>query len=109
MIWTIFVHLRATPGWLRLTPTERDAIAAESLAQALADERVTMRFYDAEAFSGLASDIAVFETSDMLAYYFTMERLRNTPLISAPYFDVVSITPALENGFRAFQQAEAGA
>lgn len=109
MTWTIFVHLRATPAWLRLPPAERDTIAAECLAEALVDDRVTMRFYDAEAFSGAASDIAVFETSDMLAYYFTMERLRNTPLISAPYFEVVSITPALENGFRAFQQAEAGA
>ena len=109
MTWTIFVLLRATPAWLRHSPAERDAIAAECLAAALVDDRVTLRFYDAEAFAAPCSDLAVFETTDLQAYYFVMERLRSTPLISAPYFEILSILPALENGFRRFQQAEAAA
>lgn len=106
MTWTIFVTLRATPQWLQHPPEERDRIASECLAEVITDKRVTMRFFDAEAFCGECSDVAVFETTDMLAYYFTMERLRNTALISAPYFEIVSIIPAVENGFRLFQQAE---
>jgi hypothetical protein len=106
MTWTIFVTLRATPLWLQLTPVDRDVIALECMAEVMTDQRVTMRFFDAEAFCGECSDVAVFETTDMLAYYFTMERLRNTALISAPYFEIVSIVPAVENGFRLFQQAE---
>lgn len=106
MTWTIFVTLRATPQWLQHTVEERNRIAADCLGEVMVDDRVTMRFFDAEAFSGECSDVAVFETTDMLAYYFTMERLRNTALISAPYFQIVSIIPAVENGFRLFQQAE---
>jgi hypothetical protein len=52
--------------------------------------------------------VAVFETTDMQAYYFVMERLRNTALLSVPYFEIISIIPAMENGFREFQRAEQG-
>ncbi|MGB3246499.1 MAG: darcynin family protein [Sulfitobacter sp.] len=85
---------------------DRDSIANDCLGQALVDERVAMRFYDAEAFSAACSDIAVFETTDMQAYYFAMERLRNTALISEPYFEIINIIPAIEDGFQTFQQAE---
>ncbi|MGZ9810270.1 darcynin family protein [Pseudoroseicyclus sp. H15] len=108
MTWTIFVTLLATPLWLKHSQEERDRIASDSLGQALVDDRVTMRFFDAEAFCATCSDVAVFETTDMLAYYFVMERLRNSPLVSTPYFEIVSIIPALENGFQAFHQAEQG-
>jgi len=108
MKWTIFVNMRATPAWLRQSPGERDRIAAACLGTAMVDDRVTMRFYDAEAFSGYCSDVAVFETIDMQAYYFVMERLRNTALLSVPYFEIISIIPAMENGFREFQRAEQG-
>lgn len=106
MKWTIFVIMTATPQWLALSMEDRDTIANDCLKQALVDDRVTMRFYDAEAFSGTCSDIAVFETTDMQAYYFVMERLRNTALMSKPYFEVVNIIPAIEDGFQIFQQAE---
>jgi hypothetical protein len=108
MTWTIFVTLNATPQWLQHPPEERDRIASECLSEVMVDGRVSMRFFDAEALCGTCSDVAVFETTDMMAYYFTMERLRNTALISAPYFEVVSIIPAVENGFRLFRQSEEG-
>lgn len=106
MNWTIFVSLRATPRWLSLSLEERDQIATSCLGQAMTDERVKMRFYDAEAFSGTCSDLAVFETDDMVSYYFVMERLRNTPLLAEPYFEIIDIIPSLENGFQAFQKSE---
>lgn len=81
-------------------------IAQDCLNQSLTDERVRMRFYDAEAFSGTCSDLAVFETTDLQAYYFVMERMRSTPLFCVPYFDVIDILPAIENGYQTFQQAE---
>lgn len=108
MKWTIFVLLRATPAWLSHTMEERNSIADACLGQALVDEGVAMRFYDAEAFCGTCSDLAVFETTDLQAYYFTMERLRNTDLISTPFFEIVDIIPAIEGGFQAFQKAEKG-
>lgn len=106
MTWTIFMLLRATPHWLSHTMSERESIAQDCLAQAGLGDQVSMCFYDAEAFSGTCSDVAVFEASDLAAYYFVIERLRNTPLFGKPYFDVLDIIPTLENGHRAFQQAE---
>ncbi len=106
MNWTVFVLLRATPQWLSHTMEERNAIASEWLGEAMTDARVQMQFYDAEAFSGRCSDVAVFETEDLQAYYFTMERLRNTTMIAKPYFDIVDIIPAIKDGFQTFQQAE---
>lgn len=106
MTWTIFVLLKATPQWLAHSIEQRASIANDCLHHSMTDDRVTMRFYDAEAFSGTCSDLAVFETTDLQAYYFVMERVRSTPMFSAPYFEVIEIIPAVENGYQSFQQAE---
>ncbi|UZD92412.1 darcynin family protein [Cognatishimia activa] len=107
MTWTIFVLLKVSTEWLSLSDDMRGEIADTSLREALVDDRVTMRFYDAEAFAGRCSDIAVFEASDLQAYYFVMERLRSSALIAKAYFEVIDIFPALENGHQAFQKAKA--
>jgi len=106
MTWTVFVLLRATPDWLAQSEQDRETISQSCLGQAMVDDRVTMRFYDAEAFSAPCSDVAVFETRDLGAYYFVMERLRSTALFSTPYFEVIQIIPAIEDGHRVFQQTE---
>jgi hypothetical protein len=36
-----------------------------------------------------------------------MERLRDTDLFAKPYFEIVNIIPAIEDGFRAFEQSAA--
>ena len=51
----------------------------------------------------------MFETQDPAAYYFAIERLRDSPLFTIPYFEVVDIVPTLEDGFQAFEAAEAAA
>ena len=107
--WAIFVHLRTTPAWLTLTRPERSRIAGEAFARALPDDRVTLRYFDAEAFSGRCTDVAMFETQDLAAYYFAIERLRDSPLFATPYFEIVDIIPTLEDGFQAFEAAEAAA
>lgn len=56
----------------------------EPLFAAYAD-RVTARFFDAEAFNGRFSDFAVLETEDLGAYYFLIEALRDTPVIAEGY------------------------
>ena len=82
-------------------------LCREAFASALPDDRVRLRYFDAEAFSGKCTDVAMFETEDLQAYYFAVERLRDTPLFSHPYFEVVKIIPAMEDGFRAFEASEA--
>lgn len=107
--WAIFVHLRTTPAWLALPRAERGRIAGAAFAAALPDDRVSLRYFDAEAFSGRCTDVAMFETTDLAAYYFAIERLRDSPLFTTPYFEVAEIIPTIEDGFQAFEAAEAAA
>lgn len=104
-----FIFLKATPAWLRLSREQRRALAAQHLQPVLqASEGLTMRYFDAEAFTAACSDVMMTETHDPAKHYFFMERLRDTPLISAPYFEVVQIVPAMEDGYVAFERAEGG-
>ncbi|WP_210237453.1 darcynin family protein [Martelella lutilitoris] len=105
--FTIFMLLTATPAWLRLSRPERNRIAGETLTGALAGLDVTHQHFDAEAFCGVCSDVAVFETDDLGAYYCVIERLRDTAIFREPYFEVVQIIPAIGDGFRQFEDREA--
>ena len=65
-----------------------------------------MRFYDAEAFTGRITDVAVFETANLRAYYFLIDALRDTPFLGLPYFEVVEIVPAIEDGYQEYTDAD---
>ena len=69
------------------------------------NQPVRIRHFDAEAFAAECTDVAVAETNDLYAWYFVMETLRDSPLFSVPYFEVVSIIPTIEDGFRAYEEA----
>ncbi len=103
MKMTVFLLLRALPAWLALDREARDAIAGQALEEALADGKVSMRFFDAEAFSGACSDVAMFEADDPGQWYFAFERLRDSALFATPYFEVINIIPAYEDGHRQFE------
>lgn len=105
--FTIFMLLEALPAWLKLGRNERNRIAGDALALSLAGLDVNHRHYDAEAFSGRCSDVAVFETNDLAAYYDAVERLRDSALFAEPYFRVVDIIPSLADGYRGFEAREA--
>ena len=105
--FTVFVLVRALPAWLSLPRDRRNEIGADAIAKALGDDKVALRHFDAEAFSSFCSDISVFETADLAAFYFVMERLRDSQLFAKPYFELIQILPAIEGGFRRFEQAGA--
>lgn len=103
---TLFMMLRAQPGWLRLDRSARARIAGAALERALPQAGVLWRHFDAEAFHARISDIAMITAESTEEAYFTIERLRDTPLIAEGYFEVVEIVPAFEDGFRRFEEAE---
>lgn len=105
--FTIFVLLKTLPAWLALPRPRRNEIAAAAFADALRDGSVGIRHFDAEAFSALCTDVAVFDAGDLLAFYAVMERLRDSPFFTVPYFEAVAIVPAIEDGFRHFEAAAA--
>lgn len=102
-MFTIFVLLKTTTAWLRLERSERNKIADEVFSQLFQDENITLRMFDAEAFTTKCTDVAMFQTEDMKQYYFLIERLRDSILITHPYFEIVEIIPTIEDGFRLFE------
>lgn len=101
---TVFMMLNATPHWLRLDRSERARFSDEVIRATLRRyPEVTMRYYDAEAFTSHCSDVAVFETGSLESYYFVIEELRDSAMFTVPYFDVVDIVPAIEDGHLDFE------
>lgn len=103
---TVFVLLKTTKEWLRLERTERNRIADSVLSTVLSDSTVTLRMFDAEAFTTKCTDVAMFQAEDMQSFYFTIERLRDSKLITTPYFEIVDIIPTIEDGFKAFEKGQ---
>ncbi len=103
--YTFFMHLNATRHWLSLSRERRRAFFSDSLAETFARyPRVSVRFYDVEAFSGQCSDIAVFETDSLRDYRFLIDALRDSEIYTRPYFEVVGIFPAVEDGFVEYEE-----
>lgn len=102
-MFTIFVLLKTTTAWLWLERSERTKIADEVFSQLFQDENITLRMFDAEAFTTKCTDVAMFQTEDMKQYYFLIERLRDSILITHPYFEIVEIIPTIEDGFHLFE------
>ncbi|MGW2409370.1 darcynin family protein [Streptomyces sp. NPDC001739] len=107
MRYGIVLTYTVTPRWLALSRDERNAMRREHLEPIFAAyaDRVTARFFDAEAFTGRVSDFAVLETDDLGAYYFLVEALRDTPVISEGYLTFADIFLGVEDGFQAYEQA----
>lgn len=104
--FTFFVHMNATKAWLRLTRQERNQFFNTTVADILSKyPNVSLRLYDLEAFSGRCSDIAVYETDDVQQYYFLIEALRDTEIYTKPYFEIIDIFPAIEDGFVEYEES----
>lgn len=104
--YTFFMLLRSMPGWLRLGRDQRQRFLADYVRPLFARyPAVTLRFYDAEAFSGRCTDVAVFETADLQAYTFLIDGLRDTAFFSQPYFEILDIVPAVEDGYVEYDRA----
>lgn len=100
----IFILLRTLPVWLALARTERAKIADAAFAECLkACPDFSFRYFDAEAFSGTCTDIMMVPVRDMTSHAFALEALRDSPLFSVPYFEIVDIIPTLEDGYRAYE------
>ncbi|ARU92627.1 darcynin family protein [Tatumella citrea] len=101
---TVFVLLKTTTAWLRLPRKERNRIADRVMAEVLSDGKVTLRMFDAEAFTTRCTDVAMFQAEDMQSFYYSIERLRDSELITTPYFEIAEIIPTIEDGFKEFEK-----
>ena len=102
--FTFFVLMRATKEWLTLSRNQRNEFVETNLNPLFAQyTSVSVRFYDAEAFSTRCSDIAMFETENLQEYYFLMDGIRDSKIFTVPYFEFIEIIPALEGGFAEYE------
>jgi hypothetical protein len=102
--YAVFILLRATEQWLRLTREARRRLSDEHVSGALARfAALKLRNFDAEAFSADCSDIMLIETGDLQQYYDFIEVLRDSPLVTASHFEFIKVVLTIEEGFRSFE------
>lgn len=105
--FAFFALVRTLPAWLALPRTERQKIWEQQLGGVIAKySQVSIRTFDAEAFATVCTDIILFETHDIEAYYFLIEEIRDSIICTHPYFEFVNIIPTIEEGFIMFEQNE---
>jgi hypothetical protein len=106
-MFSIFLQVRATSHWLSLSRDQRSTIfQTHVLRHFQSDSTLRMRYYDAEAFHARVSDLMLIETEDLKAYYFFIEKLRDSPIFTENYFELVDIIPAIENGFQEYEATQ---
>ncbi len=98
--YTFFVHMNATKEWLSLTRKQRSGFVETVLGPIHAKyPKVTTRMFDIEAFSADCSDMIMYETESIQEYTFLIDAIRDTEIYTVPYFEIVRILPAVEEGF----------
>ena len=104
--YTFFIHFRALPAWLALTREKRAEFSTRKLEPIFKKyQTVNVRWYDVEAFSTKASDIAVFETTTLQDYYFVIDAIRDSEFCTVPYFELVEIISAMEDGYVEYENS----
>ena len=105
--YAVFILLRATEQWLRLTRDARRRLSHQHVGNALRKlPALKLRYFDAEAFSVDCSDIMLIETTDLRQHYDFIEMLRDSPLVTAPYFEFIKVVLTIEDGFRDFEERQ---
>jgi hypothetical protein len=101
-MYTIFMQMNATRAWLKLSAQERRTCIVQDLAPIVKKyPKVSIEFYDAEAYTAHCSDVAVLKTEALNDYAALMDDLRKSPLFTEPYFELVDIIPSLEANYLA--------
>ena len=106
MKYTIVITYAFSPDWLKKSWHERSDYEATHIAPILATfaDRVSVRLFDAEAFSADHSDFLIVEATDMKDYYFFIEALRESQLFKDGLVAFKQIVIGIEDGFRAYER-----
>ena len=97
--FTIFMLLKTQNAFLALPPKKRLNFVESKLVPILEKHpSVQMRFYDVEHLNAQSSDIIVWETKDLSAYFSVVEQLRETKFWGH-YFNIQAILAGKENAY----------
>lgn len=99
-----FLMVQVLPAWLRLPRSERNRLfESEVLSLLPKHPGVSLRHFDCEAYTAICSDVLMLAVPDARALHFFVEALKDSALITEPYFELRQIIPAWEDGFRAYE------
>lgn len=104
MKYLIVVKYTFSTQWLRMARTEREKHEQVFRAGVVAPfaDRLTVRHFDAEAFCADHSDFLVVETEDLRAYYYFIERLRDSDIIANGWAKITDISMGIEDGYKEY-------
>jgi Darcynin, domain of unknown function len=107
--YTYFMLVRTTPQWLSLSREARMTFADKVFKPVVGKfPAVSLRYFDAEAFNARCTDVLMWETTDPAQYNFMVDALRDTPMYSVPYFEIVDIIGAVEDSYAAYDEQVLG-
>lgn len=102
MTQTYFLLRSALPAFLSQQRATRDPAAHAALKEAGLKQ---FRFFDAEAFSAMCSDVMMMEGMSPVEFHHAIERLRESPVVAAPWFRLDAVIPTLENAHHMMRKA----
>ncbi|MCH5584234.1 Darcynin 2 [Shimazuella sp. AN120528] len=108
MNYTMIVLTEFYPAWLAL-PREERREYAKDLYEIIDEfkDSVQVRIFDAEALPGAHyTDFMICETTDLKAYHFMWEKIRDSRAYSKGYFKIKDVIMGMENAFEAFETEE---
>ncbi|BDU74533.1 darcynin family protein [Mesoterricola silvestris] len=106
MKYMVVMTMKFSSAWLAMPREQRNRFNETRLGPILGryQERVRLRFFDAEAFRADVSDFVLFEFEDPKDYYFLMEELRDTELFTQDWITVKDLFLGIEGGYREFEK-----
>jgi hypothetical protein len=97
------VLLQFEPRWLALPREERRKVAAVVTEIVARHPDVAVRWFDADALGHGYTDFVTCEFSEMAAYHFLWEELRDSTLFTTPYVHIKDVVLGIERGYEAYE------
>lgn len=109
MKYCIVVRYEFGRSWLQLDRAERN-IHEQSFQNEIIKPfagKLSVRHFDAEAFASEFSDFLLITTEDLPAYYYFIEKLRDSDFVARGWARIHDITIGIEDGYREYERDNA--
>lgn len=105
-MFTIVLTYKFSNEWLQKSVEERRKYNEQYVAPIIDrySKDIQVRFFDAEAFCVRFTDFAIFEAKDLQQYYYFIEDLRETPMVSEGLLIFVEFFMGIEDGYKQYEE-----
>lgn len=105
LTYTVIMCYNFSNAWLGMSRDARKAFEKEHVAPIFAryDQFLKRRSYDAEGFVTEFTDFMIIETTDLAHYYYMVEELRDSRLLSDGYCSIDKVFIGIEDGYLKYE------